>query len=178
MSLISVIIPVYNAEQFLPFALDSILAQSFEDFEVIAINDGSTDSSASIIEAYANRDQRVKLISRPNTGIVRALEDGRSAASGEFIARMDADDWATPNRFAAQLAALRADQNLVALGSSVTFMDSYGCAVELCVRDSDPELIRLAILNGDVSCRSAKSRRRLPFSRAIRGGSRSLPAAR
>jgi glycosyltransferase involved in cell wall biosynthesis len=148
-SLVSVIIPVYNAGRFLDTAIKSILAQSFSDFELIAVNDGSTDQSASIIESYANCDSRVKLISRGNTGIVRALEDGRAAATGEFIARMDADDWAAPSRFEAQLEVLRADSSLVALGSSVTFIDADGNAVERCARACDPQAIRAAILNGD-----------------------------
>lgn len=123
---ISVVIPVYNAAAFLRKALQSIQTQTFRDFEIIAIDDGSTDSSKSILEACAATDPRLKIISRPNTGIVGALNDGLAAAQGEFIARMDGDDWALPTRFEVQLAYLRAHPACVALGTDVVYTDPEG----------------------------------------------------
>lgn len=149
MSLVSVIIPIYNAAQFLANAVDSVLKQTFRDIEVLAIDDGSTDRSPSILAEFAASDPRVRVISQRNAGIVNALEAGRSIARGEFIARMDADDWALPDRFARQLDAMRSDPSLVALGSSVTFMDATGNAVEICHRPIDPTAVRSALLAGD-----------------------------
>ena len=149
MSLVSVIIPIYNAAQFLAKSLDSVLKQSFGKIEVIAIDDGSTDGSASVLAGFAACDNRVKVISQANAGIVEALEAGRAVARGEFIARMDADDCALPERFSRQLEAMRSDLNLVALGSSVTFMDVAGNAVEICERPTNPLAVRSALLAGD-----------------------------
>lgn len=99
---ISVILPVYNAEKYVAEAVESILSQSFTDFELILIDDGSTDGSLNILRRYAARDQRIFLISRENMGLVATLNEGIDIAKGEFIARMDADDIAVPERFRLQ----------------------------------------------------------------------------
>src|SRR4051812_10668575 len=101
--LISVVMPVYNCQRYLASAIGSILTQSYADFEFVIVDDGSTDRSREIIEGFAKKDSRVKLISRPNTGIVGALNDGVAAARGKYIARMDADDISMPERFQKQL---------------------------------------------------------------------------
>src|SRR3954465_12621842 len=121
---ISVLMPVYNAEQYIDLAIDSILSQTFSDFELIAIDDGSIDSSREILEERARRDIRIRYCFRPNSGIGGALNDGDKIAGGEFLARMDADDIALPHRFAQQIACFKSDSTLVALGSAVIFMDS------------------------------------------------------
>ncbi|HEX2853353.1 MAG TPA: glycosyltransferase [Opitutaceae bacterium] len=126
MALISVVIPVYNAARFVQSAIGSVLAQSFRDFELIAVDDGSTDSSKALLDALAATDPRIRVISRPNTGIVGALNDGLAAATGEFIARMDADDIALPTRFETQLAYLRAHPGCVALGTDILYTDPEG----------------------------------------------------
>jgi glycosyltransferase involved in cell wall biosynthesis len=126
MPLISVIIPVYNAARYVESALGSILQQSFGDFELVAVDDGSTDRTKSVLDQIAARDPRVRIISRPNTGIVGALNDALAAAQGEFIARMDADDIALPDRFAEQLAYLRAHPECVALGTDILYTDPDG----------------------------------------------------
>jgi glycosyltransferase involved in cell wall biosynthesis len=118
--------PVYNGAAYLPAAVDSILAQSVGDFELIAIDDGSSDNSLDVLRRLAQRDARVHVISRPNTGIVQALNDGVSAARGEFIARMDSDDIALPHRFERQLEFLRCNSDCVAVGSAVLQIDSEG----------------------------------------------------
>jgi glycosyltransferase involved in cell wall biosynthesis len=118
--------PVYNAARYVRQAVASILAQTFRDFELIAVDDGSTDHSKRLLEELAATDARVRVISRPNTGIVGALNDGLSAAKGEFIARMDADDFALPTRFATQLAYLRAHPRCVALGTDIVYTDPEG----------------------------------------------------
>ncbi|MBC7388038.1 MAG: glycosyltransferase family 2 protein [Opitutaceae bacterium] len=103
--MISVIMPVYNAEKYLKVAIDSILAQTFSDFEFLIFNDGSTDKSADIISSY--QDQRVVFIdSKENLGYVRHLNVGLKMARGKYIARMDADDISFPQRFEKQVSLL------------------------------------------------------------------------
>ena len=126
MPLISVVIPVYNAERYLECALASVHTQTFSDFEIIAVDDGSTDRSHAILNRLAATDPRLRVISRPNTGIVGALNDALAVATGEFVARMDADDWALPTRFAAQIAYLRDHPDCVALGTDILFTDPEG----------------------------------------------------
>jgi glycosyltransferase involved in cell wall biosynthesis len=124
---LSVIMPVYDAAAYLAQAVESVLAQTFEDFELIIVNDGSTDRSPRILADLARRDGRIKLISRSNTGIVGALNDALQAAGADLIARMDADDVSLPQRFEKQLAYLRARPEVVALGSRVVGIDPCGC---------------------------------------------------
>ncbi|MDE1313008.1 glycosyltransferase [Vibrio aestuarianus] len=110
--LISVILPVYNAELYLSEAVDSILNQTVNDFELILIDDGSTDGSLSIAQAYAKQDERVVLISQPNMGLVETLNKGISLAKGRYIARMDADDISLENRFEEQVKLLEKGYDL------------------------------------------------------------------
>ena len=123
---ISVILPVYNGGRFLRGALDSLLGQTFRDFEIIAVDDGSTDRSNEILETCASADPRVRVMRRANTGIVGALNDGIAAATGEFIARMDTDDFSLPQRFEKQHAWLAAHPDCVALGTDVLYTDPEG----------------------------------------------------
>lgn len=122
--------PVYNSQRYLPAAVESILDQTFRDFELIAVDDGSRDSSLAILREYEAKDPRVRIISRPNTGIVGALNDGLEAATGELIARMDADDISLPHRFEKQAAFLQSNPYHVLVGSQVMLMDPDGA--DLC----------------------------------------------
>ena len=90
---ISIILPVYNVELYLDDCLQSILRQSFEDFEVIAVNDGSTDRSLDICEKYAAQDPRMRIISQPNQGLSAARNTGIKAARGQYVTGIDSDDW-------------------------------------------------------------------------------------
>ena len=101
--LVSVILPVFNAEKFVAQAIESILQQTFTDFELIVIDDGSNDRSLEILKKYASSDKRITIISRENRGLVASLNQGIAAACGQWIARMDADDIALPQRFERQL---------------------------------------------------------------------------
>jgi glycosyltransferase involved in cell wall biosynthesis len=123
---VSVIVPVYNAEQHLREAIDSVLAQTVRDFELIAVDDGSKDRSLSILRSYEQADRRVRVISRANTGIVGALNDGIAASSAPILARMDADDICLPRRFELQLAYLDANPYCVLLGAMATVIDPHG----------------------------------------------------
>ena len=93
----SIIIPVYNSEQYLEECLDSVLNQTFEDFEVICIDDGSTDDSKAILEDYANKDSRIKIYSQENKGQGAARNYGMELAEGKYINFLDSDDYLTPN---------------------------------------------------------------------------------
>jgi glycosyltransferase involved in cell wall biosynthesis len=130
MPLVSVVMPVYNSQRYLRAAVESILEQTFRDFELIAIDDGSRDTSLAILHEFEAKDSRVRIISRPNTGIVGALNDGLSAATGELIARMDADDIALPQRLEKQVAFLQSNPYHVLVGSQVMLMDPDGA--DLC----------------------------------------------
>ncbi len=105
--IVSVILPAYNAEKYLSAALESILAQSFTDFECIVIDDCSTDSTWSIAQQYADRDARVKVLkNEKNLKLSGTLNRGIHLATGKYIARMDADDWSYPERLAIQVRYL------------------------------------------------------------------------
>lgn len=95
--LFSIIIPVYNVENYLRDCLDSVLNQSFNDWEAICVNDGSTDGSAAILESYAERDSRFNVISQPNGGLSAARNTGLDAAQGDYVLFLDSDDWLEPN---------------------------------------------------------------------------------
>nr|QIM10666.1 hypothetical protein PlAlph_5580 [uncultured Alphaproteobacteria bacterium] len=90
---ISVIVPVYNVESYLREALDSLVGQSLKDIEIICVNDGSTDNSLQILHEYAAKDDRLKIIDKPNAGVSAARNDGMAAATGEYITFADGDDW-------------------------------------------------------------------------------------
>ncbi len=102
---VTVLMPVYNGEEYLREAIESILGQSFTDFELLIINDGSTDRSVEIIQSY--RDPRIRLVhNERNMGLVPTLNKGVKLANGEYIARMDADDISLPERFAKEVLFL------------------------------------------------------------------------
>ena len=91
--LVSIIVPVYNVEQYLEQCLTSIVEQTYENIEVILVNDGSNDSSHLIIEQFAKKDPRVKFLTQKNSGISTARNSGIQASTGEFILFVDSDDW-------------------------------------------------------------------------------------
>lgn len=118
--LISVLLPIYNGEKYLAEAIDSILAQTATDFELLVINDGSTDDSLAILQHYQSQDSRIRLVSRENKGLVATLNEGIDLACGAWIARMDQDDIALPQRFERQLQCL-AETGADICGSWVKF---------------------------------------------------------
>lgn len=124
--MISVVMPAYNAARFLRPAVESILNQTYRDFEFIIVDDGSTDSTTDILREYAARDSRVRLIAGEHTGIPNALNKGIAAARYDWIGRMDADDIALPTRFEQQLRAAAAQPQVVAWGSYVQHINSAG----------------------------------------------------
>lgn len=111
---ISVIVPVYNMEPYLRECLDSILRQSLTEIEIIAINDGSSDGSLAILREYEQRDDRIRIINKPNEGVGKARNDGIMAATGEFVAFMDSDDF-YPNETVLEALYHAATENNVSI---------------------------------------------------------------
>lgn len=107
--LISVIVPVYNIEQFLPKCLDSILSQTYTNFELLLIDDGATDSCPSICDAYTQQDHRIKVIHKKNGGLSDARNVGLGIASGEYICFIDSDDYVSPEYLQKLYEAMKKD---------------------------------------------------------------------
>ena len=126
---VSVLMSVYNSEAYLEEAVESVLAQTFGDFEFLIIDDGSTDGSLALLAPYARRDKRVQIVSRPNTGLIGALNELVDMALGKYLARMDPDDVSLPGRFEKQVQFLDAHPDHVAVGSRVMLMDPYSSPV-------------------------------------------------
>jgi len=123
---ISVLLPVYNAAKFVEAAVLSVLAQSFSDFELIIIDDGSTDGSGPLLQALAATDKRIRLVQRENRGLIATLNEGIALAKAPLLARMDADDVSLPERLAIQVSRMRVEPDLVALGGGIQYMDAAG----------------------------------------------------
>lgn len=141
MTRISVVMPVYNGAPYLDEAIKSILNQSFSDFEFIIINDGSTDNSREIIERH--RDPRIKRIdNKENRGVTESLNKGLHVAVGEFIVRMDSDDFSLPNRFSRQLAYMESHPEIGVCGSHVQVMGSQ----EVWSQPEHPEEVKCRLL--------------------------------
>src|SRR6056297_1948383 len=123
---ISVIMAVHNAERWLAEAIDSVLKQSFTDFEFLIHDDGSNDLSLKILKNYSAKDTRVIVSSGPNQGLPASLNQLIESSGGEFLARMDADDICHPDRFAHQVAYLDAHPDGAVLGSFIRYIDEEG----------------------------------------------------
>lgn len=118
---ISVILPVYNAGRFLSPAIQSILDQTFADFELIIINDGSTDDSAAVIGSFV--DPRIRVITQSNQGLRASLNTGLDQARGQYIARMDQDDISMPERLVQQADFLDVHPDHVLVGATYAYID-------------------------------------------------------
>src|SRR5690606_31206481 len=105
---------------------ESILSQTFRDFEVVIVDDGSTDGSRALLHAFEKRDPRIRLFLRPHLGIVSSANFGLRQCRGEFLARMDSDDVALPERFEVQVKALRENPEVVMVGGAYDLIDAAG----------------------------------------------------
>lgn len=146
---VSVVMSVYNAERYLREAIDSILAQTFTDFEFVIVDDGSKDASLSILRDYEKRDTRFKIISRANKGLTVSLNEALGVVRGELIARMDADDVALPKRFQQQVDFLAAHPDVVCVGGSVELVDPYGVHIGVVNYPTDHAEIDARLLQGE-----------------------------
>jgi glycosyltransferase involved in cell wall biosynthesis len=123
---VSVLLPLFNAERYLAEAVESILAQSFRDFELLVHDDGSTDGSLRILRDFSRSDPRVIVSSSPNQGITPTLNFLLRKAQAPYIARMDADDVAFPQRFERQVGYLDSHPDCVLVGGRIVLIDPEG----------------------------------------------------
>ena len=123
---ISVLLPFYQAQRTLAACLESLLTQTERDFEIIAVDDGSTDDGPALVQTYADRDSRIRLLQRPHHGLVAALNTGLGACRGTYVARMDADDIALPQRLERQRAWLEHDPDTDLVGCLAEPVAAHG----------------------------------------------------
>jgi glycosyltransferase involved in cell wall biosynthesis len=123
---ISVLMSCFNAERWLEESIESILSQTYRNFELVLIDDGSTDDTWRIIQSYCQQDSRIVSISKPNTGLADSLNVGINLARGAWIARLDADDLCELNRLEEQLMFVRNNPGVVLLGSGCVEIDERG----------------------------------------------------
>ena len=125
--IVSVLMPVYNEEHYVCQAIDSIFNQTFTDFELILVEDGSTDNTRNILTDYASRESRVVLVeNETNRGLVYSLNRGLTLSRGDFIARMDANDISFPERLAKQVSFLEQHSEVGVLGTNFIYIDQIG----------------------------------------------------
>lgn len=125
--IVTVFIPCYNAERFISETIEGILAQTCQDFEILIIDDGSTDNSRGIIEAYAQKDARIRaLYNRGNKGVGYTRNRGIREARGKYLAVMDADDIAAPNRLEKEIQYLEKHKSVGAVSGCMYMMDERG----------------------------------------------------
>lgn len=123
---ITVLMSVYNGEQWLKEAITSVLSQTFSDFEFVIVNDGSVDNSLLIIKEFALTDQRIKILDKPNSGLADSLNYGIAHASGQWIARLDADDICELTRLEKQYNFVKQNQQVVFVGTALTLINENG----------------------------------------------------
>ncbi|MGR5452161.1 glycosyltransferase family 2 protein [Vibrio sp. PNB22_3_1] len=153
--MISIILPVYNGGKYLAIAIDSVLKQTFKDFELICINDGSTDNTYSILKQYEKLDSRVRVVSRENKGLIFTLNEGIILAKNNYIARMDADDICHPKRLELQYKYLEKHQGVAVVGSSYNIIDDKGNNIGFRNPPSYDYLIKAIQLFGSPFCHPA-----------------------
>jgi len=144
---VSVVVGAYNAQRYLPEMIESILGQTFGDFEFILVDDGSTDRTPGIINDYAAKDARIHPIRIPHGGIVDAANAGLKAARADLIARADSDDVALPQRFEKQIQYLAEHPECVCVGSRMLLIEPFGSPMgesvhKLTHDEIDAELLR------------------------------------
>ncbi len=155
---ISIIIPVYNSEKYLVRCLDSISRQSFEDFEVILVNDGSTDSSAQICDEYARKDSRYKVIHCRNNGVSVARNIGIDNASGLYISFIDSDDWVENDYLKSMIDVANSSVDIIISGIVCDYKDGNrkiltmeDCVSSICNSQFFHKLIKSRLLFGPVA---------------------------
>lgn len=147
---VSVVIPAYNAAWCVRKAIDSVLAQEFRDFEVLVVDDGSTDDTAAILAPYGDA---LRVVRQRNGGLSSARNAGIRESSAEFVAFLDADDWWLPGKLAKQVGLLRAEPTIGFVSTAARVEDPEGRLVNVwsCTTCTGPFLPRLFGANGDVA---------------------------
>ena len=121
---VSVLIPVYNVEEYLPRCLESIMGQTLKNLEIICVNDGSTDNSGKILEEYAKKDPRIIVVTKENGGLPSARNAGLERASGEYVGFVDSDDYAEPKMYETLVNAAKKDNSEIAICGANIFPES------------------------------------------------------
>ncbi|WP_343528801.1 glycosyltransferase [Sphingomonas sp.] len=167
---ITVALCVYDNAPYLGAALDSLLAQSFSDFELLVVDDGSTDGSSTIIADYVRRDSRIHAYHQPNLGLIAGLNRIIGMARGEYIARMDGDDIALPERFARQVAFLDAHPDHGVVGTQFLGITETGTTRrdQPLARPLSAEAVAAALPQGSPLCHPSVMMRR-DLVRAVGG---------
>jgi len=145
---VSVVMSVFNGERFLQEAVESILHQSFREFEFIIIDDGSTDDSASILDSYQTYDARVKVHHKEHSGLIESLNQSCGLAQCKYIARMDADDIASKDRLNRQVAFMDAHPEIGVLGGAVEWIDASGNSLGTHRYPAEDRQIKATLLEG------------------------------
>ena len=158
--LVSVIMPIYNASRYLEDAIRSIQDQSFGNWELLCLDDGSQDNSASIARSIAAHDDRVRCFQFENRGIVPTLNDGIRLSNGALIARMDSDDVSEPNRFQCQIDFLSTNPHIAMVGSACTVINTESNPVARRSYPSTPEAIKTRLIKGNCLCHPSMMMRR------------------
>ncbi len=174
---VSVVMAVYNTERYLVQAVESILGQTFRDFEFVIIDDGSTDRSLKILQKYAATDDRIHLISRENRGIPKTRNELLAHSTGEFIAVMDSDDIAMPDRLARQVEFLRQHPEVVCVGSAQDRVDEAGRLLFTQVEPEEDLEIQQWMLRGYTSINNPSAMIRRAAIVKVGGYDESLPQA-
>jgi len=161
---VSVLMSVYNGERYLNRALQSLLEQSFTDFEIVLIDDGSTDRSREIMGSYS--DPRIRIVDQENRGLTKSLNRAASVARGEFLARQDADDLSLPDRLETQVEFLNRAPEAVAVGSDWETIDGEGKVRTRQLAIVRDVWLRATLPIGNRLCHGAMTIRRSAFERA------------
>jgi GT2 family glycosyltransferase len=157
---VSVVLPVRNAEAFLAQALESVLSQTFADFEIIAVDDGSVDGTPEILSSFASRDQRLKVQRQDSGGFANAVNAALDLAVGEYLARMDGDDVALPDRFERQCDLLDSNPDLGAVGGTVVVIGPDGTRLRIWPVGETDHAIRSTLRHTNPFCDPAVMIRR------------------
>ncbi len=139
---VSIVMPVYNGEKYLKEAIDSILGQTYKDFEFIIIDDGSNDRTAKIVQSY--KDSRIRFITHENKGLSASCNEGITMAKGKYIARQDADDISELNRLQTQVDFMEKNKNIGLVGSNYRVMDENGAVSITTDVFTNPKDLKLA----------------------------------
>jgi hypothetical protein len=148
--IVSIVMSVFNGERFLPQAVESMLNQTFKDFEFIIIDDGSGDGSAAILDSYQTRDPRIRVYHQKNKGLISSLNFGCELACGKYIARMDADDIAIPDRLLLQVEFMESHPEVSVVGGAVQFINADGKALITARYPTRNRDIQRELLDGSV----------------------------
>ena len=122
---ISMIIPVYNAEQYLKKCVDSVRAQTYGNLEIMLVDDGSTDSSGELCDAYAEKDERIRVVHKENGGLVSAWKAGVKECSGEYVSFLDSDDWIDPEMLSEMSAYLTGNDREMVISDYIIERDGW-----------------------------------------------------